>query len=117
MIPKLSVQPLVENAIKHGTNIEPPWYIKVYGDVIGDRWQITVCDNGPGFSAKSFERFNENKGQLSHDNFGDGEKIKGVGLINTFNRLKLTYREKMIFEIKNEPDGGASVTIGGSVDK
>jgi two-component system sensor histidine kinase YesM len=40
-----------------------------------------------------------------------------VGLINTFNRLKLTYREKMIFEIKNEPDGGASVTIGGSVDK
>jgi two-component system sensor histidine kinase YesM len=117
MIPKLSVQPLVENAIKHGTNIEPPWYIKVYGDVIGDRWQITVCDNGPGFSAKSFERFNKDKGQLSHDNFGDGEEIKGVGLINTFNRLKLTYREKMIFEIKNEPDGGASVTIGGSVDK
>ncbi|AEE97748.1 integral membrane sensor signal transduction histidine kinase [Mahella australiensis 50-1 BON] len=112
-IPKLLVQPLVENALKHGTNVEPPWNIGVYGGVVDDHWQITVSDNGPGFEDDVIESFECEKKLAWQNNFENNSNSGGVGLLNTFNRLKLTYKENMVFEIRNRPDGGAEVTIGG----
>ena len=49
VIPKLTIQPLVENAFKY-CNRKKPW-ISVKGSRIPDgRWQVEVQDNGPGFT-------------------------------------------------------------------
>lgn len=114
-IPKLLVQPLVENALKHGTNVEPPWNISVYGRAADDHWYVTVSDNGPGFKAEVIESFEREKQLAWQNNFESNVNSVGVGLLNTFNRLKLTYKENMVFEIRNKADGGAEVTIGGFI--
>jgi two-component system sensor histidine kinase YesM len=49
-IPKLLIQPLVENAIKHGTRNEPPWCIAIEAFIDDHQWQVMVKDNGPGFT-------------------------------------------------------------------
>ena len=49
-IPAMSVQPLVENAIKHGTsNVEGQGRVSVRAVLDGEVLTIEVCDNGPGF--------------------------------------------------------------------
>ncbi|HET7319707.1 MAG TPA: histidine kinase [Nitrospirota bacterium] len=91
-IPPLTIQPLVENAVKHG--LEP----KVEGGAIsikaerdGGKVRITVADTGIGVSEK---------------NAGSG-----IGLENIRKRLNLRYAERgrLLFE-ENEPSG-VKVTI------
>jgi hypothetical protein len=40
---------------------------------------------------------------------------KSMGLLNVFARLYLSYRDKAIFKIGNNLNGGATVLIGGSI--
>jgi two-component system sensor histidine kinase YesM len=72
-----------------------------------------VSDNGPGFEDDVIESFEREKKLAWQNNFENNSNSGGVGLLNKFNRLKLTYKENMVFEIRNRPDGGAEVTIGG----
>ena len=51
-VPAMSIQPLVENAIKHGTSaVEGQGKVTVRVTVNEDALCIEVCDNGPGFPA------------------------------------------------------------------
>jgi two-component system sensor histidine kinase YesM len=67
-IPKLLIQPIVENAIKYGTDCIPPWTITISGTGTPSDWQITVSDTGNGFDGKTIEmlrsRMNECDGNL-----------------------------------------------------
>lgn len=90
-IPKLLVQPLVENAILHGVEqrlgrgevgvrAEPsdrPGFIRV-----------EVADNGPGIDA---ERIRELRESLAQGAGGRSSKGSGVGLANVEKRLRLYY--------------------------
>ncbi|HEX3048787.1 MAG TPA: histidine kinase [Bacillota bacterium] len=114
-IPKLIIQPLVENAIKYGACDEPSWDIKVKsfkGE--NHHWQVRVTDNGPGFTREEisllFQKMNEIDQTLR-----PGLDLDGMGLLNIYIRLKLTYGDLMIFKVENHPKGGAMITIGGSL--
>ncbi len=49
-VPAMSIQPLVENAIKHGaSNVEGPAWVSLRAAVEDDALSIVVSDNGPGF--------------------------------------------------------------------
>ena len=52
-VPKLIIQPIIENTIKYGLTARPPWRIGITGRDDGAagvrRWTISVTDNGPGF--------------------------------------------------------------------
>ena len=98
-VPNLILQPIVENAIKHGISRQS----KVGSVIIsskrrGDRLQILVEDTGPGLL------------QLSNGN-GNGSKSVGIGLSNTRERLAHLYEENYRFEIKNEVPHGVIVTL------
>jgi two-component system sensor histidine kinase YesM len=114
-VPKLILQPLVENCIKHGLDTEPPWRIRIIGRLLSDYWIISVTDNGNGFSD---EKLNEIKEKLSGIDVNSSKQpeltLGGMGLINIYVRLKLYYGSNAIFDLKNEIEGGATVTIGGS---
>ena len=47
-IPKLIVQPLVENCLKYAIDVQPPWRIRITGKLLTDRWIVTVSGYGPG---------------------------------------------------------------------
>jgi hypothetical protein len=90
-VPNLILQPLVENAIRHGINIRPDaGIVQIRATVENEILRIQVSDDGPGL---------------------DHTFKKGIGLTNTEARLKQLYGSAHKFELTNQPAGGLLVTI------
>ena len=49
LIPRLLIEPLVENAVKYATNKMPVWNISVEAWEEEGKWFVSVKDNGTGF--------------------------------------------------------------------
>ena len=111
-IPKLIIQPLVENAIKYGTNCAPPWSIAVTSTVTDNSWQINITDTGPGFTGEALEKISSNL-QKADQNPGLPElKINGLGTVNVYLRWKIFCHNNIIFTYGNTADGHGIVSIG-----
>ncbi|MBP1994517.1 sensor histidine kinase [Paenibacillus eucommiae] len=115
-VPKLILQPIVENCFQHAfTQTSPPWFIRISVHVDDDsRWTVEVSDNGTGFDQEALHALtntiNDTMVNLSNT---EALKIGGLGLVNTIVRLKLLYREDFHYQItKNEPQG-TLVRMGG----
>ncbi len=113
-VPRLILQPLIENCFKYGTTGRPPWRIELRGRESGDRWTVEIRDDGPGFSeetlARLTARLKERRGA------GDGLvplSSPGMGLLSSRERLRLTFGEEAVFEAGNNPEGGARIILGG----
>jgi two-component system LytT family sensor kinase len=90
-IPSLILQPLVENALKHGLGPKPgPGHltITVRGD--GDRLQMTVEDDGMGPSERP---------------------SKGLGLANIAERLRTLYQDRASISLRRREAGGSVATV------
>lgn len=93
LVPALILQPLVENAVKHGVlPREEGGSVTVTIAQNDGALHICVADDGPGLSKAA-------DGQL------------GVGLPNTAARLKELYGEDSQFSIASPPGGGVSAKI------
>lgn len=112
-IPKLSVQMLAENCVKHGFQIEPPFRILVKGGISDGCWFLEVSDNGVGFAPETLQSIREKlraaRGEFHIEEVG----VSGSGLVNIFIRLKLM-DESSFLELENIPSGGCRVRFGGS---
>ncbi len=96
-VPNLILQPIVENAIRHG--IAPrstPGQIIIQAKQENQLLRIEVRDNGPGLPLNRKE---------------ENLFSKGVGLANTQTRLERLYGASHRFELKNDPAGGLVVTL------
>lgn len=110
-VPKLIVQPIVENAIKYGIHVDPPWIIAITGTLFEDRWELDVRDNGHGFGA---ERLAELRNQLATTDPTvriPSLRINGMGLLNIYTRLKLLFGSRFAMNVSDHPEGGALVTL------
>ena len=116
-VPKLSIQPLVENSIKFGTSHAPPWRIDIIGTLSDAEWQIEVRDYGGGFEPDKLAQLRAKLASLEKESSLPPLELNGMGLLNIYLRLHLIYGENRIFEIRNLPEGGASVRIGGLLHK
>ncbi|HVU18861.1 MAG TPA: histidine kinase [Candidatus Didemnitutus sp.] len=93
LVPSLILQPLVENAIRHG--IEPharPGRIILRSAREGDNLLLAVIDNGGGMPDGGFTR-------------------EGIGLANTRARLAELYGARHRFDLANEAGGGLSIRV------
>ena len=92
-VPHMALQPLVENAIRHGVGRRAtPGRIAIRATKVGPSLHLGVCDDGPGFGGQS-------TGGL------------GLGLANTRARLKQLYGDAAELRIEAAPGGGALVTL------
>jgi two-component system, sensor histidine kinase YesM len=114
-IPKLTIQPLVENCTKYALNLDPPWKIGIVGRLCGEVWEIAVHDNGQGFDEKWLAETQKKLDAADSSQILPGLKLDGMGLVNIYLRLKLKYGEKAVFRLHNNPEGGAAVTVGGII--
>lgn len=113
-IPKLCLQLIVENSIKFATKrVRAPWKINLNGVMDENHWEITVKDNGTGFSEEDLEDLNEKISYINENDSLPSLEINGMGLMNIYIRFKLLYEGKQIFRLENAEGGGALVTIGG----
>lgn len=92
-IPKLLLQPFVENAIKHGfQHLLEEGVIRIRMEIRHDRLLCSVRDNGCGIP------WEQQEGLFRH-----GESASGIGLANTWRRLQLYYGSD--FSLCCESDG------------
>lgn len=92
LVPKFSLQPLVENAIVHGfSELKNPGRITIRVHAINGSLVMEVEDNGIGL-----ERAKRNPSSL---------KRNGIALINLQERLRLLYKEEASFELVSLPAG------------
>jgi two-component system LytT family sensor kinase len=94
-VPNLILQPLVENAIKHGVSSRAAaGLVQIRARRENGRLQLRVRDDGRGLPD------------------GSGASLKeGVGLANTRARLRQLYGEAHQFELVNAPEGGLEVHL------
>lgn len=105
-IPKLSMQPLVENSCKHGLQtIEGLGIIRVATAVVDNRLQITVSDNGKGIEP---EKLKELMVAVRQEDYAG----VNIGIRNVYRRLELYYADQVRFEISSTPGQGTVVTFG-----
>jgi LytS/YehU family sensor histidine kinase len=91
-LPNLLLQPLVENAIRHGVARKvTPGRIEIAARKLGDRLILQVTDDGPGL--------------------GPSLAGTGVGLANTRSRLEQIYGGEQSFELRAAQPNGAVATI------
>lgn len=115
-IPKLCLQLIVENSIKFATkSVRPPWKIRIKGTITNTYWEISIADNGPGFTESKIKILNEKIKEINKTGLLPNLEISGMGLMNIYIRFKLLYKGSHIFRISNLANGGALVTIGGKI--
>lgn len=116
-LPKLTLQPLVENCFNHGFQMSrPPWKIKVSCKGDKNLWEIRVEDNGCGIKEQVVDRI---KTRVTNNMILKNEKNDsehhGIGLTNTMMRLKLMYGNSFHFDIINS--SGVTVVLKKVGDK
>ena len=111
-VPKLLIQPLVENAIKYGSDCAPPWTISVSSVISKNYWKITVTDTGPGFSRDACERITQNLAKADQNPGLPELRINGLGTVNVYLRWKIFCKGNIIFEYGNTKEGHGIVSIG-----
>lgn len=92
-VPPLVLQPLIENALRHGAP-DPParTEIVVRAERTPSGLRLTVRDNGPGF-------------------VDPGTGTRGIGLSNTRERLGALYAGEASLRVESPEDGGARVIV------
>ena len=114
MIPKLCMQLIIENSIKFSTKeVRPPWMIRIRGKLTSTFWEISIQDNGKGFTEEDLKTLNEKIDYINKTDLLPSLEINGMGLMNIYIRFKTLYKGNHIFRIGNLATGGAIVTIGG----
>jgi LytS/YehU family sensor histidine kinase len=101
-IPVLSIQPLVENAVKHGlTRKMGPGTVKIFGEVKARELRITISDNGVGIPRNVLP-------MILTPGYGSGN---GVGLSNVHERFKSLYGENYGLLIQSREGTGTWITL------
>lgn len=104
-VPKLIIQPLVENAIEHGLLGGKSGKITLYADHDEEEIHIIVTDNGAGISDDTRIEI-ENK--LAN---GDSANSDGIGLLNVHQRIKSLCGEGYGVSILSRPGMNTSIVI------
>jgi two-component system LytT family sensor kinase len=94
LVPPLILQPLVENAVRHGISaVSTAGVLEVSASREGTRLRLVVRDDGPGVSVAT-----KTPGS-------------GTGLRNTRERLARLYGDGGLMSISDAPGGGTIVTV------
>lgn len=106
-IPKMSLQPLIENCFRHAwSSTIPILRITLSGIYDGEGYAISVIDNGCGISAEALQA-------LRHtltDSNPDSHRTS-IGLCNINQRLQLLSHNSAYLTIDSTPGQGTTVTI------
>lgn len=103
-MPKMILQPIVENAIFHGlAEIEEDGIIAIRIQPQGSDIVIEVCDNGIGMDQHTIQNFMEDK--------LEADKGTGIGLHNVQRRIQLHFGKSYGIQVASQIGEGTTFTI------
>lgn len=115
LIPALSIQPIIENALIHGfQRKEDDCLIKIYSEEKENNILIYIDDNGVGIDEKKLQELKE---KLDNPNSTIDGNNKRVALINISRRIKLKYGNEYGLKIRSNINKGSSFIITIPKDK
>lgn len=106
-MPKITLQPIVENAIIHG--LEPlikPGFVKIKITNTNNKVIILISDNGVGVDSNVIESINKDL-----TNYSEINTKKGIALANVNQRIKLLFGEDYGLVIRSVKNLGTDVEI------
>ena len=110
LVPKLALQPIVENALNHGYDGQNmKRLLSVKGWVEGTKLSLEIRDNGTGFSEESLKQLQDQIRAIEAGKAVTQEGEGHIGLVNTCLRLHYYSHGAMRIRIRN--DHGAVVTL------
>ena len=106
LIPKLILQPFVENAVVHGLEQKDTWgIVEVKGTIENDMMVFTIEDNGTGMSRETLDEV------LSTEKRYASQRVARYAIRNVRERVMLRYDSNCMLEIDSEVGVGSKVKI------
>ena len=113
-IPRLLIQPLIENAVYHGVeNSREKGVIMLNARIQEDLLVLEVIDNGNGISKEDLIKLNKSL-EMDNDTYFKSlreKKNKSIGIDNVNRRIKLFYGEKYGIKIESSVNIFTKVTV------
>jgi two-component system sensor histidine kinase YesM len=106
---KLILQPLVENAVRHGLRSrQDDACLTIRIGLLGERIEVLVMDNGSGIAAGDLADIERNLALVRQGTSPDSSHI---GIPNVYQRLYLEYGRAVEFSIESRPNYGTKLVI------
>ncbi|ANU11995.1 two-component sensor histidine kinase [Planococcus antarcticus DSM 14505] len=103
-LPKLILQPFIENAFFHAFNEKKEGFVQILVSQKGDNLLCEIADNGDGM---------EMKGDYTKEDFKEKRHLfSGIGIRNVHERIQMLYGEEYGVEITSEKGEGTKVRVG-----
>ncbi|PKL03961.1 MAG: hypothetical protein CVV53_09000, partial [Spirochaetae bacterium HGW-Spirochaetae-9] len=128
-VPRLIVQPLVENALSHGLEGKPGnRTLRIAAELDGRDISIVIADDGMGIEAEKLASIKENLAKAEQDaldfsvdlaqespaalkTISERNGGSGIGLLNTHRRLFLIFGKGYGLTIRSAAGAGTAVTL------
>lgn len=105
-VPKLILQPLVENAIYHGIKLKMgKGHIEIRAVDLGRDYQILVQDTGKGIAREKLQVLN----QLLQGSTESGVQVYGIANVNE--RIKILFGNKYGLKFKSQEGKGTTAIL------
>ena len=116
LIPKLSLQPIVENAIFHGLETKPDkGRVTIRVEMTEKNVIIIVSDDGVGIGREELERMRDSlknsRKETDQEGKSPGERGNGIALTNVSQRIKLIFGEDYGLNLYSTKGIGTDVEI------
>ncbi len=108
IVPKLIIQPLIENAVFHGLSLVQDGrdkFVRVSMGMEEDQCLMVIEDNGAGIEAKKLQDLLEEVSNY------DKMPKSSIGLRNVILRMHLLYGDDFSFSIESEENKGTVITL------
>ncbi len=110
-MPRMTLQPIVENALMHGLeHVMRKGILEIRMETVGDRFVITVADNGIGMDEQTLISMNKkmNSGKMPASS---GGKHGGIAVSNVNARLKMIFGDSYGIFYRSLKNAGTDCVI------
>lgn len=111
-LPKLTLQPILENAIIHGTELKMgEGKLTVHFACTQKRLLIRISDNGVGMDEQTLRKLNERLGKNALGVQDEEKRKGGLALVNVDHRIRLLFGDAYGLHIFSVPGCGTDVEV------
>ena len=111
-IPKLTLQPILENSIIHGTELKvDTGNLRIQFERTQDRLLIRISDDGVGMDEETLAKLNRKLGRDGNELIHGEERKGGIALANVNSRIHLLFGEEYGLHVYSVPQKGTDVEV------